>query len=185
MEEIIRRNINGKKVLFLFIITNLVYALMILVTIPKVMNFSNGMKLLDMLPTGYNAEYVNSLFDTLGEKGREVYLFNQIPIDMIYPFLFGISFCLVLAYFFQKLSKLNGFFLYLCLLPVVAGIFDYFENFGIITMLMNYPELSKLLISTTNIFTIIKSVFTAIYFVVLIITLIAVIIKYAKGKIKH
>ncbi len=185
MKEIIYNNIKGKKVLLLFILTNLVYAFMLLVTIPKVMSFSNGMKLLDMLPTGYNAEYVNSLFDILGEKGREVYLFNQIPIDMIYPFLFGISFCLVLAYFFQKLSKLNGYFLYLCLLPVVAGIFDYLENIGIITMLINYPNLSKSLITTTNIFTIFKSVFTTVYFVILFVTIVMVIIKYAKGKIKN
>lgn len=185
MNEFIRKNIKGQKVLFLFIITNLVYVFMLLVTIPKVMNFSNGMRLLDMLPTGYNVEYVNSLFDTLGEKGREIYLFNQIPIDMIYPFLFGISYCLVLAYFFQKLGKLNGYFLYLCLLPVVAGIFDYLENTGIIAMLINYPDLSKSLITTTNIFTIFKSVFTTVYFVILIITLIVVIIKYIKGKIKH
>lgn len=185
MKEIISRNIKGKKVLLLFILTNLVYAFMLLVTIPKVMHFSNGVKLLDMLPTGYNAEYVNSLFDTLGEKGREIYLFNQIPIDMIYPFLFGISYCLVLAYFFQKLGKLNGYYIYLSLLPVAAGFFDYLENFGIITMLINYPNLSKSLIATTNIFTIFKSALTTIYFVILIITFVVVVIRYFKEKIEH
>jgi hypothetical protein len=174
MKEILKRNSKRKKVLLLFVLTNLVYAFMLLVTIPKVMGFSKGMKLLDMLPTGYNIEYVNLLFNTLGEKGRETYLFNQIPIDMIYPFLFGISYCLVLAFFLNKLKKLDSFLVYLCLLPVFAGIFDYFENIGIIRMLSNYPNNSNFLIETTNLFTVLKSIFTSIYFVVLIVVLVTV-----------
>jgi len=174
MKEIVKRNIKGKKVLILFILTNSVYAFMLLVSIPKVMVFSDGMKLLDMLPTGYNAEYVNLLFSKLGEKGRHIYLFDQIPIDMIYPFLFGISYCLVLAFFLNKLGKLDSFLIYLCLLPVLAGFFDYLENFGIISMLSNYPENANLLISTTNLFTVLKSIFTSIFFVVLIVIMIAV-----------
>jgi len=161
-------------VLLLFVLTNLVYAFMLLVTIPKVMGFSGGMKLLDMLPTGYNSEYVNLLFSNLGEKGRETYLFKQIPVDMIYPFLFGISYCLILAFFFNKLKKLDSFLIYLCLLPVFAGIFDYFENIGIIRMLNNYPNNSNFLIEITNLFTVLKSTFTSIYFIVLIVTMVIV-----------
>jgi len=52
------------------------------------------MKLLDMLPTGYNQDYVSELFRTLGENGREIYLTNQIPVDMIYPLLFGLTYSL-------------------------------------------------------------------------------------------
>ena len=177
MKEILKRNSKGKKVLLLFVLTNLVYAFMLLVTIPKVMRFSNGMKLPDMLPTGYTVEYVNLLFNILGEKGRETYLLNQIPVDMIYPFLFGISYCLVLVFFLNKLGKLDSFLGYLCLLPVLAGIFDYCENLGIIQILRNYPDNSDLLIETTNVFTILKSTFTSLYFVVLIVVLVAVGVK--------
>ncbi|MFQ5445390.1 MAG: hypothetical protein ACE5FF_00500 [Saprospiraceae bacterium] len=173
MKKIILRNINGKKVLLLFILTSLVYGFMLMVTIPKVMSFSDGMKLLDMMPAGYNLEYVNSFFNTLGEKGRDAYLFNQIPVDLIYPFLFGISNCLLMAYFLHKLNRLNGPLFYLCLLPLAAGILDYGENVGIITMLTNYPEISDLSVTTANIFTVSKSVVTSAYFVALIITLIA------------
>ena len=48
------------------------------------MAFSGGMKLLDMMPLGYDMDYINTLFETLGEKGRDIYLYNQIPVDMIY-----------------------------------------------------------------------------------------------------
>lgn len=162
----------GKRVLFLFILTNLVYAFMLIITIPKTMNFSNGMKLLDMMPTGYDLDYVNKLFETLGEKGREIYLFNQIPIDMIYPFLFGLSYCLVFAFLLKKLDKFDTPYFYLSLLPIVAGVADYLENFGIISMLNSFPDLSQIVVRITNSFTIIKSISTTIYFIGLIVFLI-------------
>jgi len=181
-EKLIGKNLKGKKVLFLFILTNLVYAFMLIVTIPKVMAYSNGMKLLDMMPTGYNVEYVNTLFDLLGDKGRDAYLFNQIPVDMIYPFLFGISYCLLIAFFLNKINKLKGILFYLCLLPILAGTADYLENIGIIIMLNSYPAISNISVEINNIFTIVKSVATTLYFTALIITLILFGIDFIKRK---
>ncbi len=172
MKDLIKRNISGKKILVLFILTNIIYAIMLTITIPKVMSFSGGMKLLDMMPTGYNVEYVNSLLNTLGDKGRDAYLFNQLPVDMIYPFLFGVSYCLVLAYFLNKIGKTESDLFYLTFLPLFSGLFDYLENIGIITMLNSYPDNSILLTQTTNVFSVLKSSFTTIYFIILIIFLI-------------
>ncbi len=146
------------------------------------MAFSNGVNLLDMMPTGYDLDYVENLFSLLGEKGRDTYLYRQIPIDMIYPLFFGISYCLLLAYFLDKLKKLNSFLIYLCFLPIIAGTFDYLENLGIITMLINYPIYSQKVIMSTNIFTIIKSIATSIYFVTLLIILIILGIKFISRK---
>ena len=141
------------------------------------------MKLLDMMPTGYNSEYVNTLLDTLGVNGRAVYLYNQIPVDMIYPLLFGISYCLLIAYFLKKLNKLDSIFFYLCFLPIIAGVADYLENFGIINMLNSYPNLSQISMEATNVFSIVKSMATTIYFIALIITLVLFGIKKAKKEV--
>lgn len=89
------------------------------------MNYAGGMKLLDMMPTGYNANYVNSLMDALGTEGRNAYLFQQIPLDFIYPCLFGITYCLLFAFIINKLGKQDSFLFYLCFIPVLSGIFDY------------------------------------------------------------
>lgn len=184
LQTIIKNNLKGKRVLLLFLLTNIVYVFMLTVTIPKVMSFSNGLKLLDMMPAGYDSDYVNKLFDALGDNGRTVYLYHQIPIDMIYPFLFGISYSLLLAYFLNNLNKLKGAFFYLYLLPLIAGLFDYLENFGIITMLIGYPNNSLNLIKITNSFTVIKSMATTVYFLVLIIVLILLGIKTLASKKK-
>jgi len=167
-----QRNIAGKKVVSLFIITNVVYVFMLTVTIPKTMEFSNGMKLLDMLPMGYDFNYVDQLCNTLGEIGRKTYLSNQIPVDMVYPLLFGISYCLVLAYFLNKLNKLKTPLAYLCLLPFLAGAMDYAENIEIIALLNSYPDINKSSVTITSSFSLIKSATTTIYFLILIASLL-------------
>jgi len=182
LTKTIEKNISGQKVLVLFILTNLVYTFMLTVTIPKTMEFSNGMKLLDMMPTGYNLNYVSELFSSLGENGRLTYLTNQIPVDMIYPLLFGLSYCLLLGYFLKKLNKLNSPYTYLCLIPIIAGIADYLENLGIITMLNNYPELTEITVYATNMFSVIKSISTSIFFIALIVVLITLGIKLLRIK---
>tara|TARA_R110002049_G_scaffold306408_1_gene504802 strand:- start:191 stop:649 length:459 start_codon:yes stop_codon:yes gene_type:complete len=146
------------------------------------MEFSNGIKLLDMMPTGYDLNYVNELFISLGENGRLTYLTNQIPVDMIYPLLFGLSYCLILGYFLKKLNKLNSPYIYLCVIPIIAGIADYLENIGIIIMLKNYPELKETTVYTTNIFSVIKSISTSIFFIVFIVILITLGIKILNRK---
>jgi len=173
MRNLIQNNLAGKRVLWLFILTNVVYSIMLCFTIPHVMSFSQGMNLLDMMPAGYSHEYVNSLLSTLGDGGRNAYLYHQIPVDMIYPFLFGISSCFMLAYFLNKLNKLRGSLFYLCFIPLFSGLFDYAENFGIIAMLNAYPDNSLFLSQITNSFSILKSSCTMLYFAVLIVLLVA------------
>ena len=180
LKKIIEKNISGTKVLGLFILTNLIYAFMLMVTIPRTMVYSNGMKLLDMMPAGYEYNYVNKLFSTLGENGRVTYLTNQIPVDMIYPLLFGVSYCLLMAYFLKKLNKLHTPQIYLCLLPIIAGVADYFENIGIITLLNSYPDFTETIVNTASMFSIMKSISTSMFFITLIVILIWLGIKLLK-----
>lgn len=170
--KFIERNLTGKKVLVFFLLSMTVYLAMLLVTIPRIMTFSGGMNILDMMPAGYDAAYVNELFEKLGENGRKMYLFVQIPLDLIYPALYGIGFCLVLSWFLNKMGKLHGNLVYFSLLPVVAGFFDYCENFGIIAMLQVWPTIPVTLVKVTNLFSVLKSGLTSIYFIVLIVVIV-------------
>jgi len=188
MERLIKqleKQHSGKKVLVLFLLTNIVYAYMLLVTIPATMEFSNGLQLLDMMPAGYDLEVVNTLFNTLGDTGRQTYLTKQIPVDMMYPLLFAISYAAILAYFLNKLPKLNPKFLYLCLLPIIAGIADYFENIGIISMLNAFPTVTETSVNITSMFSIIKSSATTIYFLVLMVVLMIFGVHKLKSRSKN
>jgi hypothetical protein len=128
------------------------------------MKLSKGIKLLDMMPKGYDLDYVNKLFVTLGENGRHIYLTNQMLVDMIYPLLFGITYSLLLACFLRKINKLKPLFSYLCLLPILA---DYLENIGIIKMLKGYLDFKESTVNINSIFSVIisppKTIFTTAY----------------------
>jgi len=176
-QELLNKYSTGRNVLALFVITQIIYGFMLLYTIPNVMNHANGMKLLDMQPTGYNAEYAKNLFDNLGAIGREAYLFRQIPVDMIYPFLFAVTYSLLLTFLFKKSfnpkSKING----LSLIPIVGGLFDYLENVGIIIMLSLYPIFSESIANITNVFSVLKSIFITLFFVLLVVGIVGLIAK--------
>ncbi len=130
------------------------------------MSFSHGMNLLDMMPTGYSHEYVSSLLSTLGNGGRDAYLYHQIPVDMIYPFLFGVSSCLVLAYFLNKFNKLKGSLFYSLFYSSFRAFWNECRNNW---NAKSYPNNSVLLSQITSTFSILKSGCTVTYFIVLTI----------------
>lgn len=184
MKTFLLKNLQGTKILWLFSVTTAVYLLMILITIPKVAAFADGMKLLDLLPLGYQSEYVYRLMTSLGEDGRNAYLFNQIPLDMVYPGLFAITYALIFAYFLKMIGKLHSSYFYLCYLPVIAGLFDYFENFGIISIILTYPGNSEKLNGVTSVFSVIKSLSTTIYYFSLIFLLLFIGISRSMKHVK-
>ncbi len=184
MKNLIKDKLTGELVILLFVVTSILYTIMLTMTIPQVMSYSGGMKLLDMIPTGYDAAYVGTLLNALGEKGRDAYLFNQIPVDMVYPLFFGVSYCLIFAYILKILGKVDSKLFYICFLPLLAGLFDYCENIGIITLLNTWPDNSTLLAQLTSVFSVLKSALTTIYFILLIIFTIALVIKKLTAKTK-
>ena len=162
----------GKVVLALIIPAIMVYFIMLLYTIPQVSAYAPGINLFDLSPTGYSFEYAIKLLDTLGSDGRELYLYRQLPLDFIYPGLFAVSCSMLLCWLFLKTHKMNSKLFYFCYIPVAAGIFDYFENIFIVNILTSYPNVSEASVSFASVMTIVKSVLTASFFVLLIIGVI-------------
>jgi len=169
MKELILKNSSGKTVLLLIVITGISFLIMPVVTMPKVIQFTNGMKILDLMPGGYDFEYVNTLLRTLGEEGRHNYLFYQIPVDMVYPLLFTITSCLLIAFLLNKLQQFRNPFIYLCIFPVISGIADYSENIGVAFMLNQYPDISTTIVKITSMFSVIKYTSITITFLGIIV----------------
>lgn len=182
MKEYIIRNAKGRKIIILFTVTMIFYAIMLAVTIPLVMSEAGGMKLLDMMPMGYTFEYVSMLMAALGTEGRFAYMFYQIPFDMIYPALFGITWSLVFTYFLKKTGKHGSGLFLISILPFIAAIADYLENFSIIVILSTWPDTSEVIAKAANLFSIIKSTSTTLYFTCLIILLIVVVYRYFRTR---
>ncbi len=159
----------GKTVLGFLIPAMSIYLIMLLYTIPQVMQYAPEMKLFDMSPTGYSFLYAVDLLNALGVEGRGRYLYQQLPVDFIYPGLFAVSCCLLLTWLFSMSINANSRMFYLCFVPVLAGLFDYFENICIVNMLIYYPDITEIHVFTSSSFTIIKSGLTTVFFVILML----------------
>ncbi|MCB0731749.1 MAG: hypothetical protein KDC88_12015 [Ignavibacteriae bacterium] len=180
VQQLLEKYSTGRILIILFVITQIVYLLMLLYTIPNLMSYANGMKILDLMPTGYSVDYAKSLFYELGIVGRDYYLFRQIPVDMIYPFLFAVTYSLLLTYLFKSSFTPESKIHYLSILPLFGGFFDYLENIGIILMLSNYPKFLDLLANVTNLFSILKSISTTLFFISLVVGIVGFISKKFK-----
>lgn len=160
---------SGKNVLLLFVVTMAVYLLMLLVTIPSVQSYAPNTALFDLSPSGYSHSQALSLLETLGQDGRSAYIFPQLAIDFIYPGLFAICFSTMFIWVYSKRIRPDSKFLYLAVLPVFGGIFDYVENILIIQMIMTFPDVSKGLVAVSSAFTLLKSAFSTASFLLLIL----------------
>ena len=172
MEILIRfmqRYSSGKVVSGLFILTMFVYIAMLSYSIPAVTAFAPEIPLFDLSPTGYTFAYANELLNALGTEGRSTYLSTQLPIDFIYPGLFSVTYSLMLVWLCGKIFNKGSKIHYFAFVPFLAGIFDYVENIYIINMINSFPELPVASVKAASTFTVLKSSFTMVFFVLLTI----------------
>lgn len=167
----------GRLVLILFIVTMAVYTIILFYTIPAVLTNAPDMKLFDMSPSGYTLEYAQELLSAIGEAGRQIYLSLQLPVDFIYPGLFAVSYTLLLVWLFKKGFVRESPVFYLALVPFFAGLFDYLENVGIIMMLRTFPDLTPTTVSLASASSVLKSVFTIGFYVLLLVGISAAVRK--------
>jgi hypothetical protein len=164
-----QRHSTGKVIASLFVLTMAVYLTMLFYSIPAVTAFAPQLPIFDLSPFGYSFNYATELLDTLGVEGRNLYLSTQLPLDFIYPGLFSITYSLLLVWLFGKTFNENSKIYYLAFVPFLAGIFDYIENVFIIKMINSFPDLQIATVKVASLFTLLKSSFTMLFFVLLIV----------------
>lgn len=171
----LQQQASGRKVSILFILTMAVYGFMLAYSIPAVMAFAADLPLFDLSPFGYSYEHAHQLLNQLGGEGRDLYLSLQLPADFIYPGLFAITYALIFVWLLKKLIQPSSKLFYGALVPIFAGLFDYLENIFIIKMINSYPNLDSSMVSIASTFTLLKSQFTTVYFIAVLVILIALL----------
>jgi len=174
--------VSGRIVLAFFIITQVVYLVMVLVTLPHLRDLSGGMDAFDMLPGGYGFDDATRFLSAIGAEGRSYYLGRQIPLDMVYPGLFAISYALIWKWLLAKAIGLPAMLGTVMFLPMFAGLADYAENAGIVAMLIKFPDLPEILVAMASTFTIIKAVSSTLFFVALVGLILVVTIQKVRNK---
>ena len=163
---------SGKAVLILFVLTNAVYGTILGYSIPLVLSFSPESILFDMSPAGYRYTEAMELLKSLGPEGRNAYLTIQIPIDLVYPAMFGVSYALMITWILQQGLPKHSKMYSLAFVPLFAGLFDYLENASIVAMLYAFPDVSENLVTSASSFTIAKSVLTTLFFLALLVSFV-------------
>jgi hypothetical protein len=174
--------LKGRTILILFVITNIVYLTMLFYSIPTLVGYSEGFDIFDMSPFGYNHTEAQRLLGTLGEEGRSFYRDTQLLLDSLYPVLFAATYSLLMLWVINfgqlKFIVWRG----LSLLPLLAGVFDYSENYFIFKILASYPEVPERLVSISSALTVSKSMTTTVFFVGLLFAFFAATINRIKDK---
>lgn len=155
----------GRFSLTLIALSVSIYLLMVLVTLPALQQMSGGMPIFDLMLSGYDFAHAQTLLGQLGDTGRAYYLQRQIPLDILYPAAFAMSFFTASCWLAKHYIQANRLLRALAFLPILVGLADYLENLLIVRMITTYPDLSESLVTMASSASIAKSSLTTFYFV--------------------
>lgn len=106
--------------------------------IAQLQEISGGTGILDMEAL-YTPEQAYALFTAMGEAGRAFDLTRIVPLDLVFPFIYTLFYAVTITWLLHRWLPAQSRWHRLNVVPVVGGICDYLENFGIITMLLAWP----------------------------------------------
>ena len=99
----------------------------------------------------YTPEDARKLLENMGRRGRRIYAFTQLTLDVIFPFVYG---GLIIILFFKLYGDPN----YLLLIPVITGAADLLENITTAYLTLSYKGVKSLLAWIAAIFTATKRI---------------------------
>ncbi len=138
--------------------------------IAALQDITGGANILDMTFTRGPGE-VYAVLDALGDAGRAFDLTRIVPLDLVFPFTYMVFLSVGISWALERwLSRDSSWFL-LNLTPLVAGLADYCENAGVITLLLTYPARVDPVASFTSIMYVIKFAFSTVSFLALVTAL--------------
>src|SRR5438105_4499939 len=104
----------------------------------------------------YTPAQAYSALAAYGSAGRAFALSSELTLDLVYPVIYTLFFCLASLYFLQRAAPGRPALARLALIPFLALVADYLENAGLITLLLNYPAQLLVLAQATSLLTTLK-----------------------------
>ncbi len=145
-----------------------VYLTMILWTLPAITAAAGGAAPFDLRPLGYDFGDAQAFLLALSDQGRQLYTKVQQRLDIAYPALLAMVLGLGIA--LLSPPKFGNWRWLLALTSVPGSLFDYRENMLVRRILNSPPEaLDPALVEAASSATVLKSVFTAISMIVLLV----------------
>ena len=158
------------------------------VGVSHLLKITNGVTILDF-EFGYDQEKAFQILTALGIEGRLFYLTRILPLDFPFPLSYMFFYAGWIAYLIKNIYRVcnicsfsnhNKLYKYFLFIPVLAMMFDFIENIGILSMLINYPVLPLWAIKTASYAGMLKTIFTIGSIAIIIILICVLIIKKIK-----
>lgn len=157
------------------IILIVIFNVMLLPKFPKLVSTKKvAVKSILDLKFSYTADTVYTIFEDLGEIGRNAYQSSEIIIDFPYAIIYGFTYAFLIL-FLLKINKLYKLY-YLSLVPFFISWFDILENTGILIMLSKYPTKLETICNLTSTFTSLKWVFAGFTFLIIFSNILKLVI---------
>ena len=131
---------------------------------------TGGPTILDMTFTT-GPDQVYSVLSSLGDAGRAFDLTHIVPLDLVFPFTYGLFLALGISWAFSRLLSEDSPWFLLNLAPVLAAAADYCENAGVIMLLLTFPARLDPVAWFVSIMYVVKFLFSAISFITLLAAL--------------
>ncbi len=132
----------------------------------QLQEITGGATILDMTFTTA-PDQVYAVLDALGEAGRAFDLTRIVPLDLVFPFTYGLFLAVGISWALSRLLPEGSPWFLLNLAPVLAAAADYCENAGVITLLLTYPARLDGVAWFVSIMYSIKFLFSALSFITL------------------
>ncbi|MFT6500448.1 MAG: hypothetical protein ACJASQ_000557 [Crocinitomicaceae bacterium] len=137
------------------------------------------LKILDVR-FNYSFDDVNGLFAAMGNEGREIYSIISGKVDMVFPIVNSLLLMLILFNLLKKVNVPNSKWLYLSLLPILGGFFDFLENFNILNLLNSYPNITQDQVAMASLITSMKWFSSALVIGLIVVLIVTVLRKKMK-----
>ena len=145
------------------VFTLIICAVMNTVLIPAIEEGTKGIRCFDM-NFAYSFETAKLFLSLLSEKGRDLYLNVQLPLDFVYPIVYTVFFVFIITKLTRQVSVLS-------FLPLVLMFMDYTENICAIVMLKS-EKLSESLVLIASIASSVKTTIMYLIFCIIIVSFI-------------
>ena len=144
------------------------------------LKITGGANILDF-EFGYNYDEAYRILTALGAEGRAFHLTRILPLDFLLPLSYALCFAGWIALFIKHLS-FRKWINYSLFVPVLAMLFDWAENIGIIAMLRSYPGFPEWAAYLSSCAGMLKTIFTTISISLIAILLIIFVIKKLRNR---
>jgi hypothetical protein len=116
----------------------------------------------------YSADDLYRMAEAYGEQGREAYVRARFTFDLVWPLVYTLFLVTAISWLFGKTFAHDSRWQWANLTPVLGALFDYLENVSTSLVLGRYPDPTAVVDVLAPVFTLLKWVFLAVSFALLI-----------------